>query len=68
MRKVAELSPLVRAAIAALDAFGALSQAQARVLLGLWVRRDELTNAEVVIVLSHYPTSRRVPVPSAGRD
>lgn len=56
-----DASPLVRAAIAALDAFGAVSQREARTLLGMWARRDQLTPGEVGRVLDHYPTPGSVP-------
>jgi len=59
MSAVADTSPLVRAAVVALDGFGALSQREARTLLGMWARRDQLTAADVDLVLLHYPDSRR---------
>lgn len=59
MTTIPHASPAVRAAITGLDAFGALSQREARTLLGYWSRRDQLTQDEVNQVLSHYPTSGR---------
>lgn len=47
-------APIVRAAVNALDGFGALSQREARTLLGYWARRDKLTDKDVAEVLAHY--------------
>jgi hypothetical protein len=46
--------PLVRAAVTALDSFGAVSAREATILIGYWARRDELTAADITDVLSHY--------------
>ena len=46
--------PLVRAAIADIDHFGAVTLHQARALLGMWGRRDQLTDAQVAEVLGCY--------------
>lgn len=46
--------PLVRAAITDIDHFGAVTLHQARALLGMWGRRDQLTDAQVSEVLAHY--------------
>jgi len=51
--------PPVRAAIVALDAFGAISRRQARILLGYWAGRAQLTTADVDQVLTHYPVNVR---------
>lgn len=50
-----EPDPLVRAAITTLDLFGALSAREARVLLGMWARRGELTADQAEQVIAHYP-------------
>ncbi|WP_422733013.1 hypothetical protein ACN26Y_17255 [Micromonospora sp. WMMD558] len=46
---------VVRAAVAALDAFGAHSAREATILIGYWCRRDELTPDDVDAVLRRYP-------------
>lgn len=53
-----EPTPIVRAAIAALDAFGTVTRREAVILLGYWARRDKLTAADVAQVLAHYPDTR----------
>lgn len=47
--------PIVRAAVAALDSFGAVDQPSATRLLSLWSRQGELTLAEAAAVLNFYP-------------
>lgn len=51
-------TPIARAAIAALDAFGTLTRREAVILLGYWARRDQLTATDVSQVLAHYPDTR----------
>lgn len=46
--------PIVRAAIAALDEFGATSAREASILLGYWCRRDQLGQADIVDILAAY--------------
>lgn len=46
--------PIVRAALASLDAFGTLTRDQARNLLGMWARRAELTEADVTAILATF--------------
>ena len=53
--------PAVRAAIAALDSFGAVTQRQATQLLGFWARYPELTADDIAVVLSHYGDRGEVP-------
>ena len=48
-------SPRVRAAVAALDSFGAIDQPTATRLLSMWSRQGELTLAEAAAVLNFYP-------------
>ena len=48
--------PAVRAAIAALDSFGAVTQRQATQLLGMWTRYDELTPADIDLIMVYYRT------------
>lgn len=48
------LSPAARAAQTALDAFGAVTPRQARILIGYWARRDELDATDVEAVLATY--------------
>jgi hypothetical protein len=71
------LSPIVRAAIVALDSFGAVTVSEAHVLIGMWCRRRELSDADVAGILGHYddqrprapralPTPRR-PAPGSHR-
>ena len=48
-------TPVMRAAITALDAFGAMDRITAHTLLRLWVRRTQLSRSELIAVLSHYP-------------
>jgi hypothetical protein len=61
--------PLVRAAVTALDSFGAVSAREATILIGYWARRDQLTPADVDAILSHYgdrpadPSPAPVPAP-----
>lgn len=47
--------PLVRAAIAALDAFGAIQRLQVLILLPLWSRATELSEAQFDAVIAAYP-------------
>jgi hypothetical protein len=49
------INPLVRAAVTALDTFGALNRGDAAELLTMWARRPQLLDAEVRAVLDHYP-------------
>lgn len=51
------VKPAIRAAVAALDSFGAISQREARTLLGYWARRDQLTDVDVETVLAHYASA-----------
>ena len=51
----ADTHPVVRAAVAALDAFGATDRPTATYLLGCWVRRFQLTAPDVAAILNHYP-------------
>jgi hypothetical protein len=55
--------PTARAAVIALDAFGAVSAREATILIGYWARRNELTPADIDAVLSHYADRHAVPVP-----
>lgn len=57
-------SPLVRAAVVALDAFGALDRGAAAELLTMWSRRPGMTSQEVMAVLDHFP--RAVDDPEDG--
>jgi hypothetical protein len=50
-----DTNPLVRAAINALDAFGAMDRGTANELLTMWARRTQLLDAEVRAVLDFYP-------------
>jgi len=59
MSQPSTLPPLVRAAVHALDTFGAVSAREARTLLGYWARRDQLSPDEVDQVLTQYPISAR---------
>lgn len=54
------LTPAVRAAITALDTFGAVNVRTATALLGYWRRRDELSDADVAAVLAHYDDDNRL--------
>lgn len=55
------LPPLVRAAVVALDALGAVSAREATILIGYWARRNELTADDIAVVLSHYGDRGEVP-------
>jgi hypothetical protein len=50
----ASFHPVVRAVVA-LDAFGAMSRADAANLLECWARRFQLSDSEVQAVLAHFP-------------
>ena len=58
--------PAVRAAVVALDSFGALDRPTAASLLAMWARRFQLSSAEVRQVLDHYPAEAKVR--TAGTD
>ena len=60
MHIIPDTRPIVRAAVAALDAFGATTARQATQLLGYWARYDELTAADIDVVLTYFgiPTRR----------
>jgi hypothetical protein len=71
MTRISQPRPVVRAAVRALDAFGAHSAREATILLGYWCRRDELTPADIDEVLSYYQdpeNTRPVPAPRTGPD
>ena len=51
----ADIHPVVRAAVTALDSFGAHDRRTAGDLLDCWARRFQLTDSEVRAVLAHYP-------------
>ena len=61
-----QLSPVVRAAIAALDAFGALDRDDADALLHSWCRRHELSADQRRAVLDHYPGYSRETEPTGS--
>ena len=54
MHIIPDTRPIVRAAVAALDAFGATTARQATQLLGYWARYDELTAADIDVVLTYF--------------
>lgn len=51
----ADVHPVIRAAITALDSFGAVDRRTAENLLESWARRFQLSDSEVRAVLDHYP-------------
>ena len=51
----ADIRPVVRAAVVALDSFGAMDRETASNLLDRWARRFQLSNTEIDQVLDHYP-------------
>lgn len=53
------MSPLARQALAALDAFGCESQADATALLNLWTRAEELTGRDHHEVIDAFPAYGR---------
>ena len=61
MHIIPDTRPVVRAAVAALDAFGAATARQATQLLGYWARYDELTSADIDAVLSYSGAPTRRP-------
>lgn len=68
MHIIPDTRPVVRAAVRALDAFGATTARQATQLLGLWARYHELTPAEIDAVLSYYQHTDPVPARRPAED
>ncbi|MEV1288038.1 hypothetical protein [Micromonospora sp. NPDC049679] len=70
MTIIPETRPVVRAAIVALDALGATTPRQAAVLLGMWPRHRELTQADIDLILFHYrdPGAATVVAPQPRAD
>jgi hypothetical protein len=52
-----ETRPIVGAAVAALDSFGAPDRATAARLLSMWAREAELTLDEAAAVVAHFPAT-----------
>ena len=68
MHIIPDTRPVVRAAVAALDAFGAATARQATQLLGYWARYDELTSADIDAVLSYFRCTDPTPAPRSRND
>lgn len=68
MHIIPDTRPVVRAAVRALDAFGATTARQATQLLGYWARYAELTPAEIDAVLSYFRHTGPTPGPRGTLD